>query len=70
MLELRPEQTAIVGDQLFADVLAGRLAGLFTILVRPTSPSEPLWTRVKRPLERRVLRRIKLNIGTVPVPIH
>jgi HAD superfamily phosphatase (TIGR01668 family) len=58
MLELRPEQTAIVGDQLFADVLAGRLAGLFTILVRPTSPAEPLWTRVKRPLERRVLRRI------------
>jgi HAD superfamily phosphatase (TIGR01668 family) len=57
-LNLRPDETAIVGDQLFADVLAGRLAGLFTILVRPTSPAEPLWTRVKRPLERRVLRRI------------
>jgi HAD superfamily phosphatase (TIGR01668 family) len=69
-LELPPEQTAIVGDQLFADVLAGRLAGLFTILVRPTSPTEPLWTRLKRPLERRVLRRVNRPIGSVPVPAH
>lgn len=56
MLELTPSQTAMVGDQLFADVLAGRLAGLFTILVRPTSPHEPWFTRLKRPVERRVLR--------------
>jgi len=71
LLELGPEQTAIVGDQLFADVMAGRLAGLFTILVRPTSPAEPLWTRVKRPLERRVLRRIRRNRGTAcPVSVH
>ena len=57
-LRLNPQQAALVGDQLFSDVLAGRLAGIFTILVRPTSPEEPLFTRVKRPLERRVLRRI------------
>lgn len=57
-LGLRPEQSAIVGDQLFADVLAGRLAGLFTILVRPTGTAEPWWTRVKRPVERFVLRRV------------
>jgi hypothetical protein len=57
-LRLNLQQTALVGDQLFSDVLAGRLAGLFTILVRPTSPEEPWFTRVKRPLERHVLRRI------------
>ena len=45
----------MVGDQLFADVLAGRLAGLYTILVRPTSADEPWFTSVKRPLERRML---------------
>jgi len=50
------QHAAVVGDQLFADILAGRLAGIFTILVRPTSPEEPWFTRVKRPLERRVLR--------------
>lgn len=58
LLELTPSQTAVVGDQLFADVMAGRLAGLFTILVRPTSPHEPWFTRLKRPVERRVLRWI------------
>ncbi|MCI0464835.1 MAG: YqeG family HAD IIIA-type phosphatase [Gemmataceae bacterium] len=54
-LALRPAQVAVVGDQLFADVLAGRLAGLFTVLVRPTSPAEPWFTRIKRPFERGVL---------------
>ena len=66
MLELQPQQTAMVGDQLFADVLAGRLAGLFTILVRPTSPREPWFTRLKRPVERRVLRWI--GPSQFPVP--
>ena len=55
---LQPKQTAIVGDQLFADVMAGNLAGIFTILVRPSSPVEPWFTRLKRPLERRILLRM------------
>jgi HAD superfamily phosphatase (TIGR01668 family) len=57
-LGLPPTRTALVGDQIFADVLAGRLAGLFTILVRPTTTKEPWFTRLKRPLERQVLRRL------------
>jgi HAD superfamily phosphatase (TIGR01668 family) len=56
-LGLSPHRAAMVGDQLFADILAGRLAGLFTILVRPTSLAEPWFTRLKRPLERCLLRR-------------
>ncbi len=63
-LGLPAEQAAIVGDQIFADVLAGRLAGLRTILVRPTTLEEPWFTRIKRPLERLVLRRI----GPGPTP--
>src|SRR5207249_4758187 len=54
-MSLQAARTALVGDQIFADVLAGRLAGLFTILVRPTDPQEPWFTRVKRPLERQLL---------------
>ncbi len=46
-------RTAMVGDQIFADILAARLAGIFSILVEPISPEqEPWFTRVKRPLER------------------
>jgi HAD superfamily phosphatase (TIGR01668 family) len=69
VLGLRPARAAVVGDQLFADVLAGRLAGLFTILVPPTSPEEPWFTRLKRPLERRVLDRLpreRLDVETAP----
>jgi HAD superfamily phosphatase (TIGR01668 family) len=47
------ETTAMVGDQVFADILAGRLAGLTTFLVEPIHPEEEPWfTRLKRPLER------------------
>ncbi len=50
-------RTALVGDQLFADVIAGRLAGLASILVRPIRPEEEPWfTRMKRPIERAVLK--------------
>lgn len=31
----KPEQTAIVGDQIFTDVLGGNRAGVTTILVKP-----------------------------------
>lgn len=50
-------RTAVVGDQLFADVMAGRLAGLRSILVEPIQPEqEPWYTRAKRPAERLLLR--------------
>ena len=46
-------RTAMVGDQLFADVMAARLAGIFSILVEPIKPEqEPWFTRLKRPFER------------------
>ena len=51
------KRTAMVGDQLFADVLAGRLAGLTTILVSPIHPEEEPWfTQLKRHPERLLLR--------------
>lgn len=53
-----PSQVAIIGDQLFADVLAGRLAGIRTILVEPIHPEEEPWyTRLKRLAERPLLAR-------------
>ncbi len=47
------QRTALVGDQLFADVMAANGARLTSILVRPIHPEEEPWfTRLKRPLER------------------
>lgn len=53
-----PEQTAMVGDQVFADVLAANMAGITSILVEPFNPElEPWFARLKRPFERLVLKR-------------
>jgi uncharacterized protein len=56
-MNFQPEHTAMVGDQVFADVIAGRWAGIKSILVRPIHPEEEPWfTRIKRTPERFWLR--------------
>lgn len=60
LLELSPAQVAMVGDQLFTDVWAGRRVGTYTIWVRPTSPQEPITTSFKRPLEWLLTRLVDL----------
>lgn len=57
----RKEETAVVGDQLFTDVLGGNRLGLFTILVNPIAAREFFFTRLVRRLERLVLHL--LHIG-------
>lgn len=47
--------TAMVGDQLFTDVLGANCAGLISILVTPLSPGRHAHTRAARRLERWVL---------------
>ncbi|MCR5163238.1 MAG: YqeG family HAD IIIA-type phosphatase [Thermoguttaceae bacterium] len=62
------ETTAIVGDQLMADVAAGNFAGITTIHVTPIHPeTEPIFTRIKRPLERLVFRFAMVHRGTFEV---
>jgi HAD superfamily phosphatase (TIGR01668 family) len=57
-------RTAMVGDQLFMDVLAGNRLGVPTILVEPLGPREPLRTRLVRPIERWVLAMLdRLGLG-------
>lgn len=54
-----PGETAVIGDQLFTDVLGGKRLGLYTVLVVPLSRREFLGTRLVRRLERWVLRRLE-----------
>ncbi|MGB9887029.1 MAG: YqeG family HAD IIIA-type phosphatase [Moorellales bacterium] len=56
VLGSRPEETAVIGDQIFTDVLGGKRLGLFTVLVRPLGPQEFVVTRLLRRLERLVMR--------------
>jgi HAD superfamily phosphatase (TIGR01668 family) len=49
---LSGRQVAVVGDQLFTDVLGGKLAGAYTILVDPLSANALPHTRFARAAER------------------
>jgi hypothetical protein len=59
---LTPNQVAVVGDQLFTDVLGGNRTGMYTILVTPLNSREFIGTRLMRRLEYIFLRRIKYNV--------
>lgn len=59
LLGTKPENTAVIGDQIFTDILGGNRLGLFTILVVPLSSKEFIWTRFVRQLEKLVLRKYK-----------
>ncbi|AHD04855.1 YqeG family HAD IIIA-type phosphatase [Paenibacillus larvae] len=53
MMNLRPEQTSVIGDQLLTDVLGGNRLGLYTILVQPISlADEGFFTRINRRIEK------------------
>lgn len=56
LLGVRPEQTVVIGDQIFTDVLGGNRSGAHTILVVPIDPRELFFTQMVRKVERRVLR--------------
>ena len=51
-----PANTAVVGDQMFTDILGGNRVGLYTIMVKPIHPREFPYTRyVSRPPEKLLL---------------
>lgn len=57
LMDASAENTAVIGDQLFTDVLGGNRMGLYTILVSPICDKEFVWTRIVRLLEKAVLRK-------------
>ena len=51
-----PAETAIVGDQMFTDILGGNRSGIYTIMVKPIHAHEFPYTRyVSRPPEKVLL---------------
>jgi len=55
VLGTSPSRTAMVGDQLFTDILAGNRLGVPTVLTAPLSPREAIHTRMLRHVERLAL---------------
>ena len=54
-LKMRRREIAVVGDQLFTDVLGGKLCGLYTILTEPIESKDFAITRMFRFFERIML---------------
>ncbi|MGI6629236.1 MAG: YqeG family HAD IIIA-type phosphatase [Bacillota bacterium] len=59
VLKTLPEETVVVGDQIFTDILGGNRMGLYTVLVSPISKREFIGTRMMRLVERFALRKLK-----------
>ena len=53
---LRPEETAVIGDQIFTDVWGGNRFGALTIMVAPLGPEIVPFIKLKRVAEKLVLR--------------
>lgn len=55
----KPENTILIGDQIFTDVWTGKRAGIKAILVRPIEDKETLFFKFKRAMEKIVLDRYR-----------
>ncbi len=60
-LNEQPENIAVVGDQIFTDIMGGNRSNMFTILVDPISKKDYWYTAWKRPIENKIKKHIKLE---------
>lgn len=64
MIGTDPRETAVVGDQIFSDVVGGNRLGMFTILTVPMKGKEFIGTTlITRQLERIFMPRIRRRVG-------
>ena len=60
--KINSENIAVVGDQIFTDIIGGNRSKMFTILVEPRDKEKDYWyTAWKRPIERKIKNKIQAN---------
>ena len=57
LMEVKPAEVAVIGDQIFTDILGGNRSGLYTILVKPLAKKEFYGTKLSRAMEFFILHR-------------
>ncbi len=60
---LKPRQVCLIGDQIFTDIVGGNLKGVLTVLVEPYELEHKWSFRLKRRLERPLIRRFRQKKG-------
>lgn len=58
-MNIKPEETLVIGDQMLTDVLGGNNNGLYTIMVVPVKKTDGFLTKLNRIIERRLLNYFK-----------
>ena len=55
-LGLEAQNIAVVGDQIFTDIIGGNRMKMFPILVKPLAEKDIIFTKIKRPIENLVIK--------------
>lgn len=54
-------EVAIIGDQIVTDIKGGNNVGITTILTKPMSKYDPIWTKIGRSREKRIKKKLRKN---------
>ncbi len=55
------KNTAIVGDQIFTDIIGGKFVGVKTILLSPIKPEDGWSFKLRRKLEKKIISHFKIE---------
>ena len=59
ILNIKPENIAVVGEQIFTDIIGGNRCNMYTILVDPICDKDYWYTAWKRPIENKIKSKLK-----------
>ena len=65
ILGLENKQIAVVGDQIFTDVIGANRSHMISILVKPIGEKDIWITKLKRPLEKAIIQKKKKEKNNV-----
>ena len=57
ILKLENEQIGVVGDQIMTDIIGANRSKMFPILVKPIDEQDIWITKIKRPIENKIIER-------------
>ena len=60
-INLKEESIAVIGDQIFTDIIGANRCNMFSILVEPISKKDLLITKWKRPIENWIIKKYLKN---------
>lgn len=61
ILQLESNQIGVVGDQILTDVIGANRSKMFSILVKPIAEKDIWITKIKRPIENKIIKKYQEN---------